>query len=88
MSKRDYTIKDANGIHARPASALAQVASKFPNTTISISKDGKSVNLKSILGIMSLSVGQNQSITIEAVGEDGIKALDALENVLLENSLI
>lgn len=88
MSKREYTIKDANGIHARPATALTQVASKFPNTTISISKDGKSVNLKSILGVMSLSVGQYQSITIEAVGKDDIKALDALENVLLEKSLI
>lgn len=88
MSKRDYTIKDINGIHARPATALTQVASKFLNTTISISKDGKSVNLKSILSVMSLSVGQYQSITIEAVGKDDIKALDALENVLLEKSLI
>lgn len=88
MAKRRFTITDPNGLHARPASLLTQVAGKFPNVTISLTKNGSSVNLKSILGVLSLSVGRYDVIEIEAVGADATKALDALQAVLLDNKLI
>lgn len=88
MAKRQYTIRDTNGLHARPASLVVQSASHFPNVTMSLGYDGKSVNLKSILGIMSLAVGQYGVIQIEAVGEDAEKALDEVQKVLLDNGVI
>lgn len=88
MAKREYTIRDANGLHARPASLLVQSASHFPNVTMSLGHDGKSVNLKSILGVMSLGVGQYDVIQIEAVGEDAANALDEVQKVLLDNGVI
>ena len=88
MAKREYTIRDQSGLHARPASLIVKVASGFPKVTMSMTKDGQSVNLKSILGVMSLSVGQYQSIQIEAVGDDAKKALDSVEKVLLDEKLI
>lgn len=88
MAKREYTIRDANGLHARPASMLVQSASNFPNVTMSLTYDGKSVNLKSILGVMSLGVGQYGVVQIEAVGEDATKALDEVQKVLLDNAVI
>lgn len=88
MAKREYTIRDVNGLHARPATTLVQSAANFPNVTMSLTHDGKSVNLKSILGVMSLGVGQYDVIQIEAVGEDATKALDKVQKVLLDNALI
>lgn len=88
MAKREYTIRDTNGLHARPASLLVQSASHFPNVTMSLAHDGKNVNLKSILGVMSLGVGQYDVIQIEAVGEDATKALDEVQKVLLDNAVI
>lgn len=88
MAKREYTIRDESGLHARPATLIVNAASHFPNVTMALYKDGKSVNLKSILGVMSLAVGQYDSFQVEAVGADADKALDAVEAVLLDNKLI
>lgn len=88
MAKREYIIRDANGLHARPASILVQTSSHYPNVTMSLTKDGKSVNLKSILGVMSLGVGQYDTIQIEAIGDDANNALDAIQEELLETKLI
>ncbi len=55
MEKRDFTITSETGIHARPATILVQAASKY-NSDVTLSYEGKSVNLKSIMGVMSLGV--------------------------------
>ena len=55
MEKREFTITSETGIHARPATILVQAASKF-SSDITLSYEGKSVNLKSIMGVMSLSL--------------------------------
>ena len=56
MEKREFHIVAETGIHARPATLLVQAASKF-NSDINLEYNGKSVNLKSIMGVMSLGVG-------------------------------
>ena len=58
MEKKDFHVIAETGIHARPATLLVQAASKF-NSDITLEYQGKSVNLKSIMGVMSLGVGQN-----------------------------
>ncbi|MBU6001417.1 phosphocarrier protein HPr, partial [Lactococcus lactis] len=54
---KDFHIIAETGIHARPATLLVQAASKFASD-VTLSYQGKDVNLKSIMGVMSLGVGQ------------------------------
>lgn len=84
MKKTDIEIKHAVGLHARPASLFAQTASKF-SSEISIAYDGKTINAKSILGILSLGVGKNAQITIIAEGEDEEDAVEALKKLIGSN---
>ncbi len=53
MEQNSYVIIDETGIHARPATMLVQTASKF-DSDIQLEYNGKKVNLKSIMGVMSL----------------------------------
>lgn len=57
MASKDFHVVAETGIHARPATLLVQTASKFASD-ITLEYKGKSVNLKSIMGVMSLGVGQ------------------------------
>lgn len=86
MEKRDFHIIAETGIHARPATLLVQAASKF-GSDINLEYDGKSVNLKSIMGVMSLGVGQNADVTITAEGDDEKDALDAIADTMKKEGL-
>ena len=77
MEKREFHIVAETGIHARPATLLVQAASKF-NSDINLEYNGKSVNLKSIMGVMSLGVGQGADVTITADGDDAKEAIEAI----------
>ncbi|ANZ57983.1 phosphocarrier protein HPr [Fructilactobacillus lindneri] len=87
MEKRQFKITAETGIHARPATFLVQTASKF-DSNISLEYDDKTVNLKSIMGVMSLGVGQNAVVTISAEGDDAKEALDAIAKTMKEEGLI
>ncbi len=69
MASKDFHVVAETGIHARPATLLVQTASKFASD-ITLEYKGKSVNLKSIMGVMSLGVGQGADVTITAEGAD------------------
>ncbi len=56
-----FHVVAETGIHARPATLLVQTASKFASD-ITLEYKGKSVNLKSIMGVMSLGVGQGADL--------------------------
>ena len=86
MEKREYTVVAETGIHARPATILVQTASKF-TSDINLAYNGKSVNLKSIMGVMSLGVGQNANVTITASGDDEKEALDAVAETMKKEGL-
>ncbi|MDY3702082.1 MAG: phosphocarrier protein HPr [Limosilactobacillus coleohominis] len=86
MEKRDYTIIAETGIHARPATILVQTASKF-TSDITLTYNGKSVNLKSIMGVMSLGVGQNAEVTISAECDDEKDAIAAIDETMKKEGL-
>lgn len=81
MATNTYTITDTVGIHARPATLLVNTASKF-DSEISLELKGKIVNLKSIMGVMSLGVSKGDEISIIARGDDAITALEAIDKVI------
>ena len=86
METRDLHIIAEAGIHARPATLLVQAASKF-GSDVNLEYNGKSVNLKSIMGVMSLGVGQNADVTITAEGDDEKDALDAIADTMKKEGL-
>ena len=86
MEKREFHIVAETGIHARPATLLVQAASKF-NSDINLEYNGKSVNLKSIMGVMSLGVGQGADVTITADGDDAKEAIEAIAETMKKEGL-
>lgn len=86
MEKRDFHVTAETGIHARPATLLVQAASKF-NSDINLEFNGKSVNLKSIMGVMSLGVGQGSDVSISAEGDDEAEAIAAIEETMTKEGL-
>ena len=86
MEKREFHIVDETGIHSRPATLLVQAASKF-NSDINLEYNGKSVNLKSIMGVMSLGVGQGADVTITADGDDAKEAIEAVADTMKKEGL-
>lgn len=83
---KEFKIIDPVGLHARPATLLVNEAGKFSSDS-KISVDGKEVNLKSIMGVMSLAIANGQTISISVEGDDASEALDALTNVIIENKI-
>ena len=86
MEKREFHIVAETGIHARPATLLVQAASKF-NSDINLEYNGKSVNLKSLMGVMSLGVGQGADVTITADGDDAKEAIEAIADTMKKEGL-
>lgn len=84
MKEFRYTITDPEGIHARPAGELIKVIKDFASK-ITITKDGKVADAKSIFGVMGLAVKQRQEIVMTAEGDDEEEAIAAIEKFLKEN---
>ncbi|WP_054645719.1 phosphocarrier protein HPr [Secundilactobacillus oryzae] len=84
--KTRFHVTAETGIHARPATLLVQSASKF-NSEVTLQYGDKSVNLKSIMGVMSLGVGQNTDITITAEGDDEKEAIEAIAQTMTKEGL-
>ncbi|KGO19479.1 phosphocarrier protein HPr [Oenococcus alcoholitolerans] len=87
MVSKEFTITADSGLHARPATMLVQKASEF-DSKLTLRYDGKEVNLKSIMGVMSLGAGKDAKIEIVADGDDAQAALDGVESTLKSESLI
>jgi len=77
MVERVVVVQLKSGLLARPAALFVQEANRFRADTF-VEKDGKSVNAKSIMGIMSLAIGRGQEITIRADGTDAALAVERL----------
>ncbi|GIN61331.1 phosphocarrier protein HPr [Robertmurraya siralis] len=86
MVEKQFKVIAETGIHARPATVLVQTASKF-EADIQLEYKGKKVNLKSIMGVMSLGIGQGAEITISAEGGDEANALQSLEELMKKEGL-
>jgi catabolite repression HPr-like protein len=79
MVEKQVEVKLKTGLQARPAALFVQEANRF-SADIFLEKDGKKVNAKSIMGLMSLAVGSGVLVNIVADGDDEEKAIDALSN--------
>ena len=84
MTKITATINVASGLHARPANMFIKTASQF-KSDIKVSKEGKEVDGKRLLAIMTLGVRQGESIEITADGEDEKEAIAALEAIIAKD---
>ncbi|MGU3941276.1 phosphocarrier protein HPr [Listeria monocytogenes] len=86
MEQASFVVIDETGIHARPATLLVQAASKY-SSDVQIEYTGKKVNLKSIMGVMSLGIGKGADITIYTEGGDEKEAIEGLTEVLKKEGL-
>lgn len=86
MAEKTYKIIEETGIHARPATLIVREAGKF-NSNIELEYNGKTVNLKSIMGIMSLGIGKNAVIKIKANGTDENEAINAIDELMKKEGL-
>jgi len=84
MKEFEYVITDPVGIHARPATLLVKHASAF-SSNIKLGHNGREVNAKQILGVMSLGVKKGETVIVKAEGDDEEKAVADLEAFLKEN---
>ncbi|MBC8021681.1 MAG: HPr family phosphocarrier protein [Burkholderiales bacterium] len=80
MIKRRIKISNKLGLHARASAKLTQAASKF-ESGVWISRNGRRVNAKSIMGVMMLAAGLGSSIELETEGPDEEVAMTAIETL-------
>ena len=78
MQKRTITISNKLGLHARASAKLTQAASKF-QSGVWLSRNGRRVNAKSIMGVMMLAAGIGKDVELETEGPDEVAAIDAIE---------
>jgi phosphocarrier protein len=82
MLQQDVLIINKLGLHARASAKLTQLASQFP-CEVWISRNGRRINAKSIMGVMMLAAAKGATITIETNGDreqDAMNGLSALIN--------
>jgi phosphocarrier protein len=77
MISQNVIVTNQTGIHARPAALFISAASKF-KANLTVTKNGKSGNAKSLLSLLSLGISKDSEITISAEGEDEKEAVAKL----------
>ncbi|MCV6591064.1 MAG: HPr family phosphocarrier protein [Marinobacterium sp.] len=82
MLKKDITIINKLGLHARAAAKLINTTSRF-SSEIQLVKEGREVDGKSIMAVMMLAASQGTQLTIQANGDDADQALHAIEALVL-----
>ena len=75
MKEFQYTVKDACGIHARPAGLLVKVVKGFSSTA----------TLRKLMALMGMGVKQGETVTVKVEGEDEEAAAAAIQQFLTEN---
>ena len=83
MLKKSIQITNKLGLHARASAKLTQTASKFASAVF-ISKGGKRVNAKSIMGVMMLAAGLGSTVELEADGADEAAAIETVEKLFAD----
>jgi len=81
MPQLELEIQNKLGLHARASAKLTQTASRYA-CDVWMSRNGRRVNAKSIMGVMMLAAGKGSRIAIEAVGADAEAALAALATLI------
>ena len=83
MIQATLTITNKLGLHARASAKLTKLAGSF-RSDIHLSRDGRRVNAKSIMGVMMLAAGLGSELLLETQGEDEQQAMDALRALVAD----
>ena len=87
MKQVSVLVIDPVGLHARPATVAVNAASKFKRE-VKVTYKGRSVNMKSIMGVMSLGIPTQSEVVISCEGEDEDTAVTTIEEVLRTQKVI
>ncbi|CAG9620714.1 HPr family phosphocarrier protein [Sutcliffiella rhizosphaerae] len=85
MVQKQVDVRLKTGLQARPAALFVQEANRF-SSEVFLEKDGKKVNAKSIMGLMSLAIGSGATITLIADGHDEEDAIAALTDYVQQEN--
>ena len=77
MPITEIEIINKLGLHARASAKLSQLAAQYP-CEIFLSRNGRQINAKSIMGVMMLAAGMGSKVTLETVGDQAEEAMTAL----------
>lgn len=80
---KEFVITNEQGIHARPATNLVQKANQF-KSEIMLTYNGDTVDLKSIMGVLSLGVTRGSQITVRVEGVDELEAMQQITKMINE----
>jgi phosphocarrier protein HPr len=83
MLQREVEIVNKLGLHARASAKLTQLAARY-QSDVQMSRNGRKVNAKSIMGVMMLAAGKGTKVTIETDGPDESDAMDAIVSLIGE----
>lgn len=81
LLEQSLTVELESGLQARPAAQFVQEANKF-EADLFLEKDGKRINAKSIMGLMTLALAKGEDVTIIADGSDENDAMDKLSQFI------
>jgi phosphocarrier protein HPr len=81
MQKTTVTISNKLGLHARASAKLTKLAGGFA-CDVHMSRNGRRINAKSIMGVMMLAAGMGSEVEIETEGTDEVQALSALVTMI------
>ena len=77
MRRQEAEIVNTLGLHARAAAKLTQLAAKY-QCDVSLARNGRKINAKSIMGVMMLAAGKGSRVTLETDGPDEEEAMSAI----------
>ena len=81
MLQREVEIVNKLGLHARASAKLTQLAARY-QSDVQMSRNGRRVNAKSIMGVMMLAAGKGSKVVIETDGPDETDAMDAIVSLI------
>lgn len=84
--KKTFKITVLEGLHARPTTLLVTTVNSF-ESEVSITYEGKTANLKSIMGVMSLAISAGAVIEISAIGSDAKELIGKITEVIISQGI-
>lgn len=85
MKKFEYTVKEANGIHARPAGLLVKAAKELDSTITLENVAGKAAAATKLMAVMGLGIKQGETVTVTVEGGDEEASATAMKKLFNEN---
>jgi phosphocarrier protein HPr len=84
MEQRELEIVSKRGLNADASTKLAQLAAKYP-CDVSLMRNGRKVNAKSVMGVMMLAAGKGSRVTLQTDGPDETEALTAIAALIADD---